>query len=191
MNDKKVILFDSNEAAHKETRTLEGWVSSTGTFFAGYNAEHDARYNGCTNIKCPICGEVYEKTYSYCPNCNDREQHEKYLKLPKVEWDEKYPLILEDRTFGSLDELHDYCENMECQPSKMELYLTEPNYANEIEVNDIYWDDYAEDEDIDNFPELKEQYEKLNTWIREHPIILSYGAINKRPDIEDFEDIGD
>jgi len=183
---KKIILYDSDESAHKETRTLEGWISSNGTFFAGYNAEHNARYSSCTHIKCPVCGEVYDKTYAYCPKCHEKECRENYLKLPKIEWDGKCPLMLEDMTFYDIESLHDFCKDMECQPNTLELYLTEPVYAKEIETSDLYYDDFAEDQTIDDFPELKEQIEKLNRWIRKNPTVLSYEAINKRPDIEDF-----
>jgi hypothetical protein len=75
------IMYDSDEAAHKETREVEGWVSRDGFFYAGYDAEHLARYHGSTQRKCPVCGEIFE-TNGYCNHCAQIKSHERFMAMP-------------------------------------------------------------------------------------------------------------
>ena len=69
--NKKVIMFDSDEAAQYKTN-LSGWVSRDNHFFG--EDEHMARYVGCTHRKCEDCGEPTEKGWLVCDNCREKRR---------------------------------------------------------------------------------------------------------------------
>jgi hypothetical protein len=170
-----MILYDSDEAAHKETREVEGWVSSDGYFYAGHDAEHLARYRGSTHRKCPVCGEIYE-TNGYCNHCAQIRKHERFMTMPAEKWDEIEDMVGlygdGETFFSSRDEINDWCDDRECKPEDLELEICKPCIASPIDFESYYEDDLPEDAELPG--EFADQCVKLNAWIKEHKPILSY-----------------
>lgn len=163
---KPIVMYDSDEAAKQET--LTGWVSRRGMFFgSGNNAEHIARYDGCTHVRC-ACGEIVEKSWTACQKCRDRKADERFADLPSKEWDGKTPLCLfrSDTYFCDEQELADYCEEHDTTPEQLQLMLCEPQYATEIDPNDHYHDLLPDDGEVTG--ELWAAFEELNQRIREY-----------------------
>lgn len=179
--DKK-ILFDSPEAA--QFKKVEGWVSADG-FFCGKD-ERSARYSGCTHRLCE-CGKEIEKRYSICDGCSTKKDAEKYLEMPFKEWDGEQPVVIynTDQYFFSGQDLIDWVEDNEVDLSKEQFCLCRPEIAREIEPNDYFCDELAEDGSIeDDFPGLAEKFQELNKYIREEQPILSWWQSEHRTRID-------
>lgn len=166
--EKKIILDTSDEAAKIETVT--GWMSRTGRFWG--KDERTARYDGSTHRLCS-CGEVIEKQ-GYCRPCSDKKEAEKFAAMERKEWDGTTPLCLyhADRYFWDIDELMDYCEENEVQPAQLDLVICDPIYAREIDPNEYYCDELAEDGDVP--AEIADAFAELNARIKEHRQALSW-----------------
>lgn len=180
-SDKKVIMYDSDEAA-QPVDPPGLWRSSRGNLFI---SEHSARYDGSTHTRC-VCGEAKEKHYTACEACRSRIKLVQYLALPFQEWDGETPLYddASDQYFFSEDSLLDWLEDVnaddeERNPADLRLLICEPQYAPEIEVDDL-WSDYLDTEgdasvkDID--PVLWGMIEGVNKYIREKKVLLSWIA---------------
>jgi hypothetical protein len=173
--DEKIVMYESDEAAHKETREVEGWVSRDGYFYAGYNAECQARYRGSTHRICPVCGEVYE-TNGYCNHCAQVREDEKFAAMPAEKWDETKDMVCiyddGETFFGSRSEIDEWCEDQECKPEELKLEICKPDIAKPVDFESYYEDELPEGRDLPD--EFAEQCEKLNNWIKEHKPVLSY-----------------
>lgn len=143
---EKIIMYDSDEAAVYETRSVTGWWSRTGTFY-GEN-EDTARYMGCTHEECKKHGIVISKR-GWCPECLAEKDKETWSKLPEVEWDGKSLICLHDgeQYFYDRESLMDYCKNNNFLPQNLMLVEAEPVDARMLDED--YWqDDVAEDGEL-------------------------------------------
>ncbi|MFZ2635562.1 MAG: hypothetical protein WAX33_04400 [Rectinemataceae bacterium] len=170
MNDEKIVLSTSDEAA-KFVTGLSGWVSRNGRFWG--NDERMARYDGCTHTVCD-CGKPVEKGWLKCTECRNKANNELFAGMKKEVWDGETPLTLYDgdEYFFDWDSLACYCEDHGTTPEEVGLLLCKPTYASEIDPNEYYCDDLAEDGEVDSG--LVEKFNELNKYIRENKIILSW-----------------
>jgi hypothetical protein len=77
MEDEKVIMYDSQEAATHRT-DISGWVSRDGGFYA--DNEHLARWAGCTHMTCE-CGKPYIKGKVRCDECQSDEEWDFFVAV--------------------------------------------------------------------------------------------------------------
>ena len=170
MKDEKIVLDTSDEAA-KFVTGISGWVSRDGHFCG--NDEHIARYIGSTHKLCE-CGNIVEKMWLKCGACRAKEAQERFNSFPNKEWDGNSPIALFDgeEFFFDYSALSDYCEDHDTSPEKLMLVHCRPNYAREIDPNELYCDELPEDGEVDG--NLAEEFEKLNRYIRENKIVLSW-----------------
>lgn len=171
MNENKIIIFDSDEAAQKKTVT--GWVSGNGFFYG--DDERSARFMGCTHIRCK-CGMITEKQYTACEFCRNKNKLERYRSMPFKEWNGTDFLYSEmaDKFFFDSEEILDYCEE-EGMPSKsLRLIICEPVYPKEINLSEIYSDLLPEDSEGELPEYLVAAENELNQIIREKGEPLSW-----------------
>lgn len=154
MGDNKIITPDSPEAAQYRT-DIRGWVSRNGKFYGeNGHAEHVARYEGSTHLRCEGCGALYPKSYwMVCDDCRAKRDAERYLARPRARWDGKAMLYSEvlDRFFDSPDDADDWAsleDDENPMPlEEMRLVICEPDYARTIDSD--YWaDQLPEDGEI-------------------------------------------
>lgn len=142
MRDKKVVMYDSPEAA--SIQTVTGWVSSNGHFWR--DDEHMARYDGSTHKKC-ACGETIERIYSYCRACSREITNKKFLSLPVEKWDGDTPLCLHDSDkYFFNEDILDYLAGL---PDDEEVHICKcrPGYLG-IVSEDNWADDLPEDGEL-------------------------------------------
>ena len=157
----KIVLYDSPEAA--EIKTVTGWVSREGVFW-GKN-EHQARYGGCTHIKCE-CGNVISKSRIKCDDCYSKISREKYLALPFREYDGS-PVVIwnDDKYFFSEDDIEEYLYENEMSEIEL-LFCREQKWT---EVSSDVWEDIMVEEQ-DFLPDaLQAALDNLNKVIAELP----------------------
>lgn len=162
------IILDSSDKAAQYKTGISGWVSRSGNFFED---ERMARYDGCTHRTCE-CGEVMERGYSSCAKCREKNDHERWLALPLVEWDGITPLYSDrlDKYFW-----HDDFEDEEME--SLDLVICEPTYARELD-SDRWEDDLPEDGDVPAW--LDEAIDKFNEIVRANHEPLSWFPGKKR-----------
>ncbi len=175
MDEKKVVMVDSPEAA--SVQTVTGWVSRTG-FFCG-NDEQLARSMGSTHRPCESCGISIKKGYIRCPDCQKKREREQYEKLPKQEWDGQTPLVIfnSDRYFWSLEEAEDWAEEQGISLKDLPLVFCDPIYYVEIDPQDYYESDLPDDQEV--APEIQQAFDRLNETIRNYrkPLAWEQGRI--------------
>lgn len=143
MESKKEIKYDSPDAATFKTG-IEGWVSADGIFFG--KSEHNARYHGCTHVKCSDCDNYVSKGWTRCEACRNKTSVERYNALPFKEWDGKTPICTwdGDKYFFSEEELIEYLEENELQESGLMLVfclsIEYPQLDTEFFGNDAHED---------------------------------------------------
>lgn len=171
MNEKQMILDSSPEAATYRT-DIKGWVSRTGRFFG--DDERLARFDGCTHRTCEDCGGPAEKSYIACVECRGKRAVARYLAMPKKEWDGHGYVYSEaaDEYFDA-DQLKEYCEENDLAPEDLRLVICEPNYARQIDEEDVANDNLTEDGDLPI--EIAEALEALNKVIRDCATPISWG----------------
>lgn len=157
----KIILNTSDEAAKRVTIT--GWVSRTGQFFG--DDERSARWSGATHITCE-CGQVTPKGYTKCEACRKKASDARYAALPKAPWDGKTMLSMfdDDRYFADIEEAEEYAFEIESTLADLQLVLCAPVYAQQIDPNEHYCDDLAEDSEVP--AEIEEAFRVLNEAIK-------------------------
>uniref|UniRef100_A0A6M3LKW9 Uncharacterized protein n=1 Tax=viral metagenome TaxID=1070528 RepID=A0A6M3LKW9_9ZZZZ len=146
-NDSRVVLFDSDDAAHFQTG-ISGWVSRHGRFMG--NDERTARYDGCTHTRCEDCGEPVDRGRLICPKCNEARDVKRYAAMPKEEWNGKGMLYSEttDKYFSDWDEIEEYCADEEIAIDRLRLIICEPNYLPLLDPSDYGCDEMAEDGEL-------------------------------------------
>lgn len=180
MTTDKIIMYDSPEAAIFKTG-IEGWVSSTGTFWG--NDEHMARWSGCTHFKCKECGSAHRKSWTICKECRSKKQEEKereaYAEMDVVEWDGKGFIATIDGNeyFSSWDEVNDYCHDLGLAVADLMLVICEGVELPEIDINDYFSDCMHEDQDINDIDsDILDAVDELNKLIRKaRPMVYSTG----------------
>ena len=169
--DTKVVLFDSNEAAHFQTG-LSGWVSRHGHYWG--NDERAARYDGCTHTRCEDCGEPVDRGRLICPQCHENRQIKRYDAMPKEEWNGEGMLYSDaaDRYFRDWDDVECFLEDEGGTADSLRLIICEPEYLPPIQ-DDYGCDVLAEDGELPD--EVIEAIDKFNE------IIKNAGAVSWYP----------
>lgn len=142
--------------------TLTGWACvRCKRFFGNYpDAEASARYCCHTEAPCKECGgrNLRSRSYTCCDACGEKHRTERWLALPRVEWDGEAPLCLwdDDRFFWNADDLQSYVDGDDLEiddpPRKLEdvrLVLAKPVKPREFEMADYLSDELPEDDDTD------------------------------------------
>ncbi len=162
--DDKIILDTSDKAATFRT-DISGWVSKSGRYYG--KDERIARWDGCTHMKCDLCGVIYPKGYSKCDLCSEKARHDQYVRKELVSWDKKTPLYSEsvDRYFYDIDDIDDYLDcHLDRELSTLDLVLCDPVYLQELDY-DHFVDDLPEDGELPD--EALEALEKFNEILRQ------------------------
>lgn len=145
-NEPKIIMMDSDEAAHLQTG-LSGWVSSNGIFYG--DDERAARYNGCTHRKCEDCGEPCEKGWPVCKRCREIRDIKRYEAMPKEEWDGEGGLYSDayDKYFRDWSEVDGFCEDEGIEMKDLRLIICVPQYLPLLD-SDYGCDELPEDGEL-------------------------------------------
>jgi hypothetical protein len=170
MDNKQMVLFDSDEAAQYRTN-LSGWVSRHGHYW-GVD-ERAARYDGCTHTRCEDCGEPVDRGRLICPKCHEKRQVKRYNTMPQEEWDGKGMLYSDaaDKYFLDLDDAEDFLEDEEGTIESLRLIICEPNYLPLI-PDDYGCDELAEDGELPDA--VIDAIEKFNEVIRKTGAVSWY-----------------
>lgn len=174
MEEKKIIMYDSPEAATYRTN-IKGWVSSQGHYWGnGEAGERAARYDGSTHKKCEDCGTVIvAKGSTICDECRFTRRCREYNKLPYKEYDGS-PVALPDggKYFFTESDILDYIEEMEDDgekiPKQIDLLFCEENYYRPVDI-DLWADEAPEDWDGELPKEMQDALDKLNEVISRMP----------------------
>lgn len=157
--EEKIIMYDSPEAA--EPLTMEGWISkgTDGRFF--YKSEHDARWRGCTHMRCD-CGGIMKKAWTKCDTCRAKSERERFLKLPYKEWDgvEYVYSPMADKYFWSIDDLNDYMYDEEID--EINLLICDPVLYDKIDCETVAGDAH---EDWEPEKELEQKINEFNAFL--------------------------
>lgn len=157
-NEKAVVAYGSNEAAHKETVT--GWVSRSGHFWG--DDEHMARWDGCTHVPCEDCGVLLEKMCStVCRACEARRDVDKFAKLPREEWNGIEPLFSEScqKYLWDAAQVRSTMEAHGCSFDELMPRLCERVTAHRIDRDD-FCDELPEDDQPDELVDAIEAFNK-------------------------------
>jgi len=137
MSEKKIVMFDSNEAAKQATVTL--WQSRDGGLSED---ERAARYGGCTHVKCKDCGKPVEKWKIYCSECEHRRAIERWTDMPRAKYDGGmlYSQTL-DKYYNDLgeaeDDIQEYIDSEDisgiAELDDLRLVICEPQYARQMD----------------------------------------------------------
>lgn len=179
MKNETVILFE-DESAAKFVENISGWVDINRRFFGNNkDSEHMARYSSCTHQRCE-CGEIMKKGWTKCEKCRITSAIEKYNLLPFKEWNGKEIVYsdMADKYFRDSDEIEDYCEEEEIEPSELRLLLCVPNYFDQVD-SDIWSDVLPEDSEGDLPKKLQDALNAFNEVIKSLPP-ASYSPSNTR-----------
>lgn len=160
--DKKVIMYDSKEAA-KEV-TVKMWQSSDGRL---HRDEHSARYCGCTHHKCE-CGKTAKVGWTKCEDCRNELAKENYSKFKFEEWDFIKPVYSNEyeKYFFCEDDLVDFMQGKnedddENFINEIDLLICKENHWQKVDED--YWsDNMPEDNDEDLPKEMQEALDNLN-----------------------------
>lgn len=172
---KKIIFIDGDGKKQNKTFYID-------IYGRAWDNEHLARYSSCDANVCKICGAVLEnKTETLCSMHYKQDAETKdaalFAALPGKAWDHQTPLVIynTDTYFFDESDLNDYCDEHNVQPAELKLCICEPQYAKEIDFDEIYEDVLPEEDLIENCShELQEQCDLFNKFLREHKIILSW-----------------
>lgn len=181
MSDKKQIMYESDDSAVYESKTLTGWWTKKSSHTGGARFwgedEHMARYDGSTHSLCE-CGEIRSNSYTLCEKCRAKKKKERWLALPSGEWDGKDPVCTfdDDKYFYSIEEMEEYCEECDCSEEDLMLVFCEGRKPSLID--DDYWcDDLADDQELPS--EIYEAVAELNEFLKAQPV-LSWWPGKKR-----------
>lgn len=169
MTKQTIIPYDQPDLVKRVTVT--GWVSTDGHFYG--NSEHLARYASCTHVRC-ACGALAEKPWTACDDCRIKNDIARYDAREKREWDGSTMLYSDahDRYYQDYSELVDHLLDVRDEypgttVDDLRLLICEPNRAREIDGNEHFCDDLAEDGEIS--AALQAAFDALNEAIRTEP----------------------
>ena len=191
MSNDKIVMYDSDEAAHKEM--CEVWVSRRNRVYvseypndpaAVAHAEECARSDGATHQKCQKCGIVYPRhelrLYELCRECLAKHESANraanYAKLVRVSWDGRTPLALhwQDKWFFSASDIREYLEEPGEKLESLQLVLCEPQRVEKLDVMTLCEDILPDGEDAPG--ELIDAVEALNKVIATLPPVSWIGT---------------
>lgn len=114
-------------------------------------SEESYRLEIATHEKCNVCDNI-KKVRSYCEFCSSIREKESYDKRPFLEWDYITPVIIHnsDQYFWNSDEIDEYLDQNEINPSELKLVICSPNYVRQID------EDYWADEMPENYDDLSD-----------------------------------
>lgn len=186
--EEKVVHYTSTEAA--KLTTIEGWLAASGTFWPSSrtDAEHMARYSGCTHVACRECEAPTEKMWTHCEACRDKHAVERYNALPRMPWDgNSFITMLDgDLYFSDFDDLANHIEEHAGTVESLMLMHCKPNYPSTIDPEDHFCDDLPEDGEVSDA--LRVAFEALNDVIRkEPPLSWSMGKVAVELSAEQIE----
>jgi hypothetical protein len=166
-----MILFND---AEKEINEMIRPVYVTRDGFQFLNMR-DAKEYISTHRECPKCKAIMEKYWVICKNCREKLNLEKYLTLPKKQWNFKTPIyseVLDKYCLDACDlvelayETFDD-ENLDKFLIKNQFVTTKAIYSKVIDPYEIYDVDEEEgtlpEKVIQLFDELNDGLEKLNS----------------------------
>lgn len=141
-----------------------------------------------THVDCEDCGVEFEKRYTYdksCLRCQDKRNHQRYLKLDLVEWNGEDALNLfnDDKYFWELEEILEYCDENEIELKDLELVTTYKTIFSPIDWETIEQDQTHEDWQPSN--EFKAKVNEFNKWLTSQST-NTWMPTNKRIDIVEY-----
>ncbi len=169
---KTCFLPEDFETAHTEVRSV--WVDRHGHVFLD---ERTARWSGATHVPCQGCQTPVEKGHAIrCAKCQERLEEMTWGTSMKAAWDGICLLYSEKLNlyFDTPEEVWQHAERREqaepigiwAQIFRLRLYLTEPNYASQID-SDLWADDMAEDGELPSA--MADAVDALNEAIKAAP----------------------
>jgi hypothetical protein len=164
VSDQKIILNDSPDAA--QIKTVTGWVDSKTGHFWGED-ERQARYSGCTHIRCE-CGVIYERGHGIrCSACQKNVDVETFNSYPVEKWDGQTPVVLynTDRFFFGEDILDLVADSDPAKDDELRICKCYPHYLSLIS-DDNWCDDLASDGDGELPGEVQKAVDALNEAIK-------------------------
>lgn len=176
--EEKVIHYSSPEAA--KLVQLEGWLAADGTFWPSSrnDAEHMARYCGCTHVACRDCGAETERRWTHCEACRDKNTTARYAALERLPWDGTSFITMFDGDlyFSDFEALSEHIAESDSTIESLMLMHCKPNHPSTIDPGDHFCDDLPEDGEVSDA--LRVAFEALNDVIRkEPPLSWSMGKV--------------
>lgn len=146
MNQKKVVMYESTEAA--SIQTVTGWVDANGRFFG--DDEALARYCGSTHRQCKKNpGHPVHETNGWCATCHEEAQLSRFAAMPRRVWAGEPIADYEgDVYFFDNESLLDHIIEHGISPADFKLVFCTPNMPSEIEPADYFCDDLPPDGEI-------------------------------------------
>ena len=170
-----IIMWE--DAAKHETKTVTGWFSISkrdGVEYFHGKDEYGARLEGATHRKCENCGTIVKLPDSICKECKLKRAQARWESLPVREWDGESPVVeyMDDKYFfGGMEEIEEYCDDIEILPENLMLVHCVPVYPSTID-EDRWADDLPEDGELPG--ELLDAVATLNEVIKKAKPISYY-----------------
>lgn len=172
--EKEILL---PEDVKLEKVNMDLWKCPDGKHF-GIKKEEEARHHVSTHKKCG-CGNVIGKHYVRCSSCSSTLYHKRYMELEEVEWDGKSAMCVDDKFFFDMDEVHEYCDDLEINIKDLELVICEKSvHISEVNIDEMNEEYCTEDGDgVSHYhPEIAAKVEELNDLIRNATPKLWFGT---------------
>lgn len=159
---EKQIILPENIELIEEVKTL--YKDKDGKY---YLSKEGAQEKLATHFKCKCGKGIREKFRIFCDEC---EPPKKKKEIITKDWDSESMLYVEnfDKYFSDFQEIEDYCEDNEHDKYKLEIFICDGNYYNE--VTDEYWEDImtTEDDYVTLPKSIQEKLDELNKVIKEY-----------------------
>ncbi|WP_454667878.1 hypothetical protein [Acinetobacter calcoaceticus] len=168
------VILPTDQISAKPVQTTI-WVSRSGN---SYLDEAIARYDGSTHCECKR-GHIFQKQ-SFCSECHQIDERERYEKLPKRVWEgEHIYSIATDKWFfsESRDDLSDFMNERKADEKDLMLVFATPEYASQIKPEDIYADHLPEGIEVPE--EIQKAFDELNEKIKNSITPLCYYPANE------------
>lgn len=175
-----------NEEAAEFRTNIEGWICKTCRRFYGKEegAERTARFCCEKDHKCDSCDGRAKKSYIYCDPCIAKRAHERFLKVPVVEWDGETPLVTfdDDRYFFDADSLADWLAEEGIKIEDAKLVLAEEDSPPLFKMSEFLCD-YLCDDNRDQLEPTDKIDKAVNRWIEKNTP-TTWLPSNQRPSID-------
>lgn len=105
-----------------------------------YEEKELASKSLAVDYACSICGKRTGSPHRLkCNECIEKENKEKYLKMPFKVWDRITPLCIfnTDTYFYGEDEIFDYCEDLDIKIEDIDLVICERVSIPEFDIDDF------------------------------------------------------